>query len=76
MESSLMDDSIANEIRLFNADSLEYCGSILVKSDRWEYSKVEDSHLIKMTAGLPLKGVLANLIYFNYVYEIVGLQLE
>ena len=58
------------EIRLFNADSLEYSGSIMVTGSEWEFKNVNDAHLIKMTTGMPLKAVMVCLISYNLVYEI------
>lgn len=61
------------EIHLFNADTLEYAGKILVHPDRWEYhDDVTDEYLKEVTAHMPLKGALSCLISFNLVYEMVG----
>jgi len=60
------------EIHLFNADTLEYAGKILVHPDRWEYHEVADEYLKEVTSNMPLKGVLSCLISFNLVYEMVG----
>ncbi|MCU0847926.1 MAG: hypothetical protein MUD12_08575 [Spirochaetes bacterium] len=59
------------EIKLYDADSLEYCGSIIVKGSDWRYSDVNNPHLIKTTDGMPLKTVLMSLISFNLVYDII-----
>jgi hypothetical protein len=72
-----MDVSQAREIKLFNADTLEYAGSIMISGGGyWEYRQVSDSHLLQTTQGLPLKGVLSCLINYNLVYEIVDCYLE
>ncbi|HOW82490.1 MAG TPA: hypothetical protein PK573_08020 [Spirochaetota bacterium] len=72
-----MDLSKAKEIRLFNADTLEYSGSIVIENEKfWEYRDVDNDHLMETTRGLPLKGVLTSLIYFNIVYEVVDLYLN
>jgi hypothetical protein len=63
-------------IRLFDADSLEYAGMIMVKGKSWEYRDVHNEHLRAVTVGMPIKGVLANLIYFNLVYDIEGVDVE
>jgi len=59
------------EIKLYDADSLEYCGSIFVDGSKWRYSDVNNPHLIKTTEGMPLKTVLMSLISFNLVYDII-----
>jgi hypothetical protein len=72
-----MDLSKTKEIKLFNADTLEYTGSIIITNERfWEYKDVTDDHLISTTRGLPLKGVLSSLIYFNLVYDVVDCYLN
>ena len=57
-------------IKLYDCDSLEYCGSIISEGAEWEYKDVDDEHMISVTKGMPLKGVLACLINFNMVYDI------
>lgn len=57
-------------IKMYNADSMEYTGSILVNGYQWEFRDVDDEHLIRTTSGMPLKAVLACLISFNIVYDI------
>jgi hypothetical protein len=57
-------------IKLYDCDSLEYCGSIISEGATWEYKDVTDEHMISVTKGMPLKGVLACLINFNMVYDI------
>lgn len=59
------------EVRLYDADSLEYSGSIQVNGDTWEYVNVTDSFMVQTTTGMPLKAVLSNLIIFNIVYDII-----
>ncbi|PKL40602.1 MAG: hypothetical protein CVV44_03090 [Spirochaetae bacterium HGW-Spirochaetae-1] len=61
----------AMEIKLYDADTMEYAGSILVNGGDWEYRDVDHEHLISVTKGMPLKAVLSNLIMFNFVYDIL-----
>ncbi|HOO72076.1 MAG TPA: hypothetical protein PK926_09970 [Spirochaetota bacterium] len=72
-----IDFSKVQEIKLFDADTLDYAGSIIVTNERfWEYRDVTDAHLLEITQGLPLKGVLTSLINFNLVYEVVDCYLN
>jgi len=59
-------------IRLFDADTLDYAGMIVVKGKNWEYRDVENEYLRQVTAGMPIKGLMACLISFNLVYDIEG----
>ena len=52
-------------------DTLDYSGSILVTNDGWEYEGVDDQYLRTITRGMPLKALLANLVSFNIVYDII-----
>lgn len=63
-------------IRLFDADTLDYAGKIVVRSKSWEYSEVNNDYLQQVTVGMPIKGVLACLINFNLVYDIEGVEVE
>jgi hypothetical protein len=63
-------DSVDKTIKLYNADSLEYAGSILVKGKAWEYVDVDDEYMKKVTVGMPVKAVMMCLINFNLVYDI------
>ena len=63
-------DHVDKTIKLYNADSMEYAGSILVKGQTWEYVDVEDEHMKKVTVGMPVKAVMMCLINFNLVYDI------
>ena len=63
-------DRVDKTIKLYNADTFEYKGSILVKGHEWEYRDVEDEYLKKMTVGMPVKAVMMCLIQFNLVYDI------
>lgn len=58
-------------IKLYNMDTLDYSGSILVTNDGWEYEGVDDQYLRTITRGMPLKALLANLVSFNIVYDII-----
>ncbi|MCP4130360.1 MAG: hypothetical protein GY754_05215 [bacterium] len=62
------------EVKLFDADSFEYSGSIIVNGKQWEYSEVTNEHMISVTSGMPLKAALACLISFNLVYDIIEEQ--
>ena len=59
------------EVKLFNADTLEYAGSMIVNDDSWDYVDVNDKDLVTMTKGMVLKSVLPCLITFNLVYDII-----
>ena len=59
------------EVKLYNADTLEYAGSMIVKDDSWNYVNVKDNDLLSMTKGMALKSVLPCLITFNLVYDII-----
>ncbi len=61
------------EIILYDADSLEYSGKILVEGNSWQFSEVSNDFLVKFTKGMPLKAVLQCLISFNIVYDIIEL---
>lgn len=62
---------IAMEIRMYHVDSMEYSGSIDVKDGTWHYRDVTDEHMIKVTTGMPIKAVLACLINFGLVYDVI-----
>ncbi len=64
-------DTPIKTIKLFNADSLEYAGSIMVRGQSWEYRDVDDDHLKRVTVGMPVKAVMMCLIHFNLVYDII-----
>lgn len=60
------------EIKLYDADSLEYAGSIVINnSTSWSYVDVKDDYMIGVTSGMPLKAALQCLITFNLVYDII-----
>ncbi len=58
-------------IKLYDMDSMEYAGCIEVTGARWEYRDVCDEHMLEVTAGMPLKALLACLVSFNYVYDVI-----
>ena len=62
---------LIKEIKLYDADSLEYSGSMIVNGKEWKYDGVKDEHLIKVTSGMPLKAALSCLISFNFVYDVI-----
>ena len=59
------------EVKLYDADTLEYAGSMVVKNKSWEYVDIKDKHLAEVTKDMPLKSVLPCLITFNLVYDII-----
>lgn len=59
------------EVKLYNADTLEYAGSMVVNGEKWEYRDVLDEFLVNVTAGMPIKSVFPCLIAFNIVYDII-----
>lgn len=59
------------EIKLYHVDSMEYSGSIDVKEGSWEYRDVTNDHMVSVTKGMPLKAVLACLINFDLVYDVI-----
>lgn len=66
-----MNDSGIKEVKLYNADTLEYAGSMIVNGHEWDYAEVSDNFLIEVTKGMPLKSVFPCLISFNLVYDII-----
>lgn len=68
--------NLIKEVKLYDADSLEYSGSIIVNEGGWEYDGVKDEHLVKVTSGMPLKAALSCLITFNFVYDIIEAEPE
>ncbi len=59
------------EVKLYNADTLEYAGSMVVEGNSWNYNDVKDDFLVQVTTGMPLKAVFPCLISFNLVYDII-----
>lgn len=59
------------EIILYDADSLEYSGKIIVEDNSWKFSEVSNEFLVTFTKGMPLKAVLQCLISFNIVYDVI-----
>jgi len=66
-----MENSEIKEVKLYDADTLEYSGSMVVNGKTWDYNEVKDSFLIEVTKGMPLKSVFPCLISFNLVYDII-----
>ncbi len=56
---------------MYDADTLEYAGSILVYGAMWSYADIDNRELTRLTRGMPLKAVLMSLISFNLVYDII-----
>ncbi len=59
------------EIKLYDMDTMEYSGSIVVDNNAWEYREVKNDHMISVTRGMPLKALLACMAGFNLVYDII-----
>jgi hypothetical protein len=59
------------EVKLYNADTLEYAGSMIVDGNSWRYNEVKDEFLIQTTSAMPMKSVFPCLISFNLVYDII-----
>lgn len=59
------------EVKLYNADTLEYAGSMVVTGNTWQYSGVKDDFLVESTSAMPMKSVFPCLISFNLVYDII-----
>jgi hypothetical protein len=68
--------NLIKEIRLYDADSLEYSGSMIVNGNSWQYEGVKDEHLIQVTTGLPLKAAMSCMITFNLVYDVIESEPE
>lgn len=61
-----------SEIKLYDADTFEYSGSIVIFDDSgWEFRDMDNQYLEQIAKGMPLKGVLSVLISFNIVYDII-----
>lgn len=59
------------EVKLYNADTLEYAGSMIVTGNTWQYNGVKDDFLVESTSAMPMKSVFPCLISFNLVYDII-----
>jgi len=66
-----MNQNSIKEVKLYNADTMEYAGSMIVNGNTWNYSGVKDDFLVEVTTGMPLKSVFPCLISFNLVYDII-----
>ena len=66
-----MSSEMIKEVKLYDADTLEYAGSMVVKDKSWEYVDIKDKHLSEVTKGMPIKSVLPCLISFNLVYDVI-----
>ncbi len=67
----MSEEQIIKEIKMYDADTLEYAGSIQVYGKMWSFAGIDNSDLTRLTRGMPLKGVLMSLISFNLVYDII-----
>ncbi len=59
------------EIKLYHIDTLEYSGTITVTGRDWEYRDVDNEHMKSVTRGMPLKALLATLVSFDLVYDLI-----
>ena len=66
-----MDNAVIKEVKLYDADTLEYAGSMVVNGSSWDYNEVKDDFLIEVTKGMSLRSVFPCLITFNLVYDII-----
>ena len=66
-----MNQNSIKEVKLYNADTMEYAGSMIVNGNTWNYNEVKDDFLVEVTTGMPLKSVFPCLISFNLVYDII-----
>lgn len=67
-----MDFNAYSEIKLYNADSFDYAGSIIIKDKKWKLQDVTLQELLDLPPEMPLKAMLQMLIAYNLVYDIVG----
>jgi hypothetical protein len=56
---------------LFDIDTLEYSGSIIVTESGWAYRDVTNEHMKSVTTGMPLKALLSCLGWFGLVYDAI-----
>jgi len=54
---------------LFDIDTLNYSGSIVVTETGWNYRDVTNEHMKSVTTGMPLKAALSCLGWFGLVYD-------
>lgn len=59
------------EVKLYDADTLEYAGSIILDDGPWYYKDVKNDFLVQTTTGMPVKAAMQLLISFNLVYDII-----
>jgi hypothetical protein len=59
------------QIKLYDMDTMEYAGSIVTTDGGWEYRDVTNEHMMSVTRGMPIKAVMAYLVSFNLVYDIL-----
>ncbi len=62
------------QIKLYDADTLEYMGSIQVQESGWHFLDCARQDLVKMVTGMPLRAMLQCLISFNMVYDEIEQQ--
>ena len=62
---------IIDKIILFDADTLENAGEIIVDGDNWEYIDVDNDHMKDVTKNMKIRAVMSNLMMFNYVFDII-----
>jgi len=59
------------QIKLYDMDTMEYAGAIVVTDAGWEYRDVTNEHMMSVTRGMPFKAVIACLAWFNLVYDMI-----
>jgi len=62
---------IIDKIILFDADTLDNAGEIIVDGDNWEYINVDNDHMKDVTKNMKIRAVMSNLMIFNYVFDII-----
>lgn len=62
------------QIKLYDADTLEYMGSIQVQKGGWHFLDCSRQDIVKMLTGMPFKAMLQCLISFNMVYDEIEQQ--
>jgi hypothetical protein len=56
---------------LFDIDTLEYSGSIIITETGWDYRDVTNEHMKSVTRGMPLKAALSCMGWFGLVYDVI-----
>ena len=59
------------QVKLYDMDTMEYAGAIVTTADGWEYRDVTNEYMMSVTRGMPIRGVMACLAWFNLVYDLI-----